>query len=300
LLSLEKGIMKKYISSVVFASIIFLTSCSGQGGGKGQAVEPLYDASSTTETAAPSGRKIVKMELPAPLNDRPEIILTRKGYTVSYNKSTKTPNWVAWHLTRSHTSGRAQRSQEMFAEDESVPSPRATNADYYGKRYDRGHMCPAGDNKWDMTAMEETFLLTNICPQNHNLNKYEWNDIENLCREWARTYGAVDIVCGPVYYDDARVTYTGKNKVRVPDAFFKVVLCRYENGNPAAKAVGFVYKNIGSKQDVANCIRTVDEVEKLTGIDFFHALDDRTEESVEAHSAINSWNPNKPVRYNNY
>ena len=140
-----------------------------------------------------------KYELPAPLKDRAEVILQRKGYTTSYNRNTKTPNWVAWHLTDAHTRGRFQRKEEVFNEDTSVPTPRATNMDYYNSRYDRGHMCPAGDNKWDKEAMTESFLFTNICPQNHGLNKYEWNDIEMKCREWARKYGAIDIVCGPIF-----------------------------------------------------------------------------------------------------
>ena len=141
------------------------------------------------------GQVSVKYELPAKLKDRPERILQRVGYTTSYNEQTKTPNWVAWHLTKAHTYGKNQRKQEVFTEDEDIAkSLRATNMDYYNSRYDRGHMCPAGDNKWDKEAMRQSFLFTNICPQNHGLNKYEWNDLEILCRDWARKYGAIDIV----------------------------------------------------------------------------------------------------------
>ena len=191
-----------------------------------------------------------KYELPAPLKGRPEVILQRKGYTTSYNRTTKTPNWVAWHLTDAHTRGRYQRKEEVFAEDASVPAPRATNQDYYNSRYDRGHMCPAGDNKWDKQAMTESFLFTNICPQNHGLNKYEWNDIEMKCREWARKYGAIDVVCGPIYDQKGGQQKTiGKNKA----------------------------------------VRSVDEIESLTGIDFFPALDDKTERKVEAKANLKDW-----------
>lgn len=233
------------------------------------------------------------MEIPARLQDRPEQILKRKAYTVSYNRDTKCANWVAWHLTKEHTYGRNQRSQDMFEEDFQVATPRATKNDYYNSGFDRGHLCPAADTKWDNTALKESFYLTNICPQNHNLNKYEWNDIEMLCRSWARKYGSVDVVCGPVYYADKAPRFIGKGKVRVPDAFFKVVLCR----NSGAKAIGFLYKNVGSKQNVYDCIRTVDEIEKLTGIDFFPMLDDNTEKKVEASSDIKTWTPSYPKRY---
>ena len=107
-------------------------------------------------------KTVVMYEIPAPLKDRPEQILKRKGYTVSYNSETKNPNWVAWHLTKSHTSGSFQRNQEVFAEDTDVEAPRATDRDYYNSRCDRGHMCPAGDNKWDKQAMMESFLFTNV------------------------------------------------------------------------------------------------------------------------------------------
>ena len=232
-------------------------------------------------------KTVVMYEIPAPLKDRPEQILKRKGYTVSYNSETKNPNWVAWHLTKSHTSGSFQRSQEVFAEDTDVKAPRATDRDYYNSRYDR---------KWDKQAMMESFLFTNVCPQNHGLNKYEWNNLEILCREWAKAYGAVDIVCGPIYSSGAERYRVGKgsqseqktigrNKVWVPDAFFKVVLCRL--GHP--KAIGFIYRNEGVKQHVGEAVCSVDKVEALTGIDFFPSLDERVERLVESEARFSDW-----------
>ncbi len=242
--------------------------------------EKSHDTSAGTAT-----KGVTMMELPAPLTNHPEIILRRKGYTTSYNKDTRCPNWVAWHLTKNHTYGKNQRSNETFHEDEAIKTPRATDWDYYNSRYDRGHMCPAGDNKWDATAMSQTFLFTNICPQNHGLNKYEWNDVEMLCRDWARQYGAIDIVCGPLFYGKGEQKKIGKNKVWVPDAFFKVVLCR--QGTP--KAIGFIYRNEGKKQKMAEAVRSVDEIEQITGMDFFPALADDIETKVEAKANLNDW-----------
>ena len=244
----------------------------------------------------PKTKAIVMYEQPAPLKDRPEQILYKTGFTISYNRDTTNANWVAWHLTEDHTKGPYQRKQEVFTEDPEVMTPRATNSDYYNSRYDRGHMCPDGDNKWDKETMRESFLFTNVCPQNHGLNKYEWNDLEILCREWAREYGAIDIVCGPIYSSAAdrfRVGSTnadapktiGRNKVWVPEAFFKVILCR--KGHP--KALGFIYRNEGVKQTMEEAVRTVDEIEELTGIDFFPALDDAVEDRIEAKARLSDW-----------
>jgi len=221
-------------------------------------------------------------ELPANVDG--QILLKRIGYTVSYNIQTKEPNWVAWYLSADRVSGDADRSGVEFTEDEEVPEPRATTWDYYRSHFDRGHQCPAGDNKWNQDAMNQSFLLTNICPQNPKLNKYEWNRLESQCRDWAKEYGGVYIACGPIYAPNSKKTI-GEHKVKVPTAFFKVVLCM--TGTP--KAIGFIYQNTGDKQDYRQCVRTVDEIEQLTGYDFFKSLDDKVEKRVEANANIDDW-----------
>ena len=242
--------------------------------------------SRTAEVEKVKKSPVTQYELPAPLTDRPEQILKRRGYTTSYNEKTKTPNWVAWHLTKAHTYGDHQRKNEVFFEDESIErEKRATDNDYYNSRYDRGHMCPAGDNKWDAQVMRESFLFTNICPQNHGLNKYEWNDLEIQCRDWARQYGAIDIVCGPLFPTTGEQKTIGRNRVWVLESFFKVILCR--QGKP--KAIGFIYRNEGKKQTREEALRSVDEIEALTGIDFFPSLDDDTESRIEAEAALEDW-----------
>jgi endonuclease G len=273
---------------VLMATVL---SCKGNKSGETvgvaaqKSIEGFYDSRAAAEEHKAKTEQAKMYELPAPLKDRPEQILWRKGYTASYNSQTKTPNWVAWHLTKAHTYGSFQRKEERFTEDVDVSTPRATDSDYFNSRFDRGHMCPAGDNKWDKTAMEQSFLFTNICPQNHGLNKYEWNDLEILCRDWAREYGAIDIVCGPLYQQADEPTTIGRHKVWVPVSFFKVVLCR--QGKP--KAIGFVYRNEGRKQLMEDAVRTVDDIERLTGIDFFPALDDATENRIEAEASLSDW-----------
>ena len=133
-----------------------------------------------------TGRQGKGLEIPARLTGVSEQILYRTGYTTSYNKDTRLPNWVAWCLTAEHTAGKYKRPGKAFHEDEDVPKPRAVDWDYYNSGYDRGHMCPAADNKWSADAMYESFLFTNMCPQNHILNVGDWNEMENQCRRWAR------------------------------------------------------------------------------------------------------------------
>lgn len=271
--------MKKCYWMIICLSLL-LVACKGNENPKGLP-ESFY--TQTTDTKDGKARKVQKtnnnpMEQPAKMSGVPEVILKRTGYIVSYNTKTNIPNWVAWHLTKEHTSGSVERHHEVFHEDTDAPTPRVTDEDYFNSGFDRGHMCPAGDNKWDRKAMNETFLFTNICPQVHALNEGAWNDLELACRRWARKYGDVYIVCGPIL-DDSQHRTIGRRRVVVPERFFKVVLAM--DGKP--KAIGFIYDNNGrNSEKMFSHATTVDEVERLTGIDFFPQLDDKIEDVVEA------------------
>lgn len=211
--------------------------------------------------------------------------LQRYAYRAWYSEELRIPLAVSWYLTREHASGRHQRKNQMFHPDPEVKNPTTTE-DYIQSGYDRGHMCPAGDNKWSQEALEQTFLMTNICPQNHNLNKNDWNDLEQLCRQWARKYGKIYVVCGPLLRgSNHRQIGPRSRRVTVPEAFYKVVMRTGKN----AAAIAFVYDNKGQSQPMRQAVRTVDEVERLTGLDFYSALDDGTENRIESKSSLSDW-----------
>lgn len=214
--------------------------------------------------------------LPISAKGTPEQILIRRGYIVSYNKETKIPNWVGWRLTADHTTGPYKRPGNAWHEDMQVPAPRVTLADYKGAGWTRGHMCPAGDNKWDADAMYDTFLFTNCCPQHANLNSGVWNQIEMSCRRWAEKYGDLYIVCGPILFRQEHETI-GPNKVVVPEAFFKVVLCL--NGTP--KGIGFVCRNTDGSRSMDFYVNSISQVERITGMTFFPNLPKNIAKSVK-------------------
>lgn len=222
--------------------------------------------------------------IPLPLKNKSEQILFRKGYIVSYNKDWKIPNWVVWHLTKEHTLGVNSRSGNAWHEDIDVPYPRATILDYKGSGWSRGHMCPAGDNKWDSEAMYESFLFTNCCPQNANLNSGDWNQIEMICRRWAEKFGDIYIVCGPILFNQKHETI-GSNKVVVPEAFFKVVLCM--NGKP--KGIGFIRRNTYTSKRSDFYVNSIKEIERITGITFFPLLPGDVSEAVKSKANLNDW-----------
>lgn len=209
------------------------------------------------------------IELPQMADSIPQQILWRKAYVVSYNKETKQANWVAWKLTADHTDGSVARPATAWHDDKEVPQPRAYYQDYRGlsdngKRWDRGHLCPAGDNKWDSVAMYESFLMTNACPQDKALNSGMWNQIEMRCREWAKQYGEIYIICGPLFLNQKHDTI-GNHRIPIPEAFFKVVACLDEE-NPWG--IGYICRNNEGfrKKDLYE--NSIEEVERITGITF--------------------------------
>lgn len=288
--------MKKFIIGfVVFILVIAIVigNCSDDTYGIEESIS-FEESETKEETLIVDDEKIEEpvsrqsydttaIEIPVLVQSVPEQIIIRYSYTVSYNNEMKIPNWVAWHLTAEHTDGLYKRLNN-FHEEEEVSEPRATLDDYRGSGWSRGHMCPAGDNKWSEEAMYESFSLVNVCPQNAKLNSGLWNSIEMDCRRWAREYGDIYIVCGPVLMRQEHETI-GDNRVVVPEAFFKVVLCL--NGKP--KAFGFIVRNTEGNKKRDLYYNSVDEVERITGMDFFSALPDDIENEVERTANIDDW-----------
>ena len=222
-------------------------------------------------------------QLPAPIYNVPETLLYKNGFVISYNEDTRLPNWVFWHLTKAHVNGDVKRPGNAYHEDRSVPKPRATAADYRKGDLSRGHMCPAGDNKWNKNAMYDSFAYTNICPQTERCNSGVWNNIETSCREWAMDYDDIFIVCGPIY--DGIPERMGPNEIAIPDAFFKVVVCL----NGKKKGIGFICDNIDASQSMKKCVVTIEEIERMTGIDFFPNLNSRDRRAIEENANLKDW-----------
>lgn len=209
------------------------------------------------------------------------------GFTVSFNKDNHTPNYVAWELLGSEVSSETQRSNNFWQDTEILGCPAHHDYSYSG--YDRGHMCPAADQKWSVEAMNDCFVMANMCPQDHNLNAGAWQTLENKERQWAQRDSAIVIVAGPIYdeNDNKRI---GDMGVRVPGAFFKVILAPYIN---KPRAIAFVYPNMAAPGNMKDYAMSVDDLEEITGFDFFPNLPDSIENKVEARFSFTDWNRSK-------
>lgn len=243
-----------------------------------------------------SGRKskssLVSLEIPVLEKDVPSQILEYTGHTLSYNNETRLPNWVAYELTASEAEGENPR-KDKFARDPHATGAQGSKEDYRNSGWDRGHMAPAGDMKWDTKAMDETYYFTNICPQNHQLNNGDWKELEEQCREWALKYGSIYIVCGPIITKNTH-GLLGENQIVIPDKFYKVLLIQKDGKYQGA---GFLFTNYpkrdsristkpGPDRPLESYMVTIDEVEAATGMDFFPKLPDSVETAVEKQSVL--------------
>lgn len=134
--------------------------------------------------------------------------------------------------------------------------------------------------------MIESFYLSNICPQNNNLNGGDWRILEEKVRDWARKYGTVYVVCGPVMANNHKTI--GENKVAVPAGFFKVIL-RRTSGKNGYTAIGYFMKNEAGHRKLVTYARCVEDIEIITGIDFFPSLPNRIESEVEESLVLDDW-----------
>ena len=237
----------------------------------------------TVETQVTDSQKPINdLEIPSRLYNREEQIIRHTGYTVSYNDNWRIPNWVAYELTLEKTLGTVKRSNKFVA-DPLVDGVETHTSDYSNSGYDRGHMAPAADMKCSEKPMRESFYLSNICPQLHNLNAGDWKELEEKGRDWAQEEGSIFIVCGPIVSETPN--RNGVTKIAVPDAFFKVFLCYGKQ----SKAIGFIMPHKKGSHPLHSYAMSIDEVEEITGIDFFPNLPNEQEEELEAMNNPSAW-----------
>lgn len=223
--------------------------------------------------------------LAIPRTNEPENIIRHSGFSLLYSPDHEQAAWVAYVLTSEEVKGCIPRSNN-FRVDPSVISGSAVLADYRGSGYDRGHLAPAGDLKWSKTSMKDSFFLSNMSPQVPGFNRDIWKRLEEWTRDQAVINNEIIVVTGPVL-TDGPYKEIGENGVDIPKKYFKVL---FDYSEPEIKAIGFIMENKPSKENILIFSRSIDEVEELTGLDFFCLLPDTYEEKLESEFNIRLWN----------
>lgn len=220
------------------------------------------------------------LEIPAHVGQQ----LTRHfAYTLLYNEKHEQAAWVAYQLTKNETVRVYDRSND-FNEDPLIASGSATDFDYKRSGYDRGHLAPAADMGWSATAMRESFYYSNMSPQDPGFNRGIWKRLEEQVRDWAWENEVIYVVTGPVL--TSNLPNIGSNGVSIPSYYYKVIL---DYSQPSVKAIAFLLPNQSSTAGIQTYVVSINEIEKLTGIDFFPTLPDLQEEQLENQQCEACW-----------
>ncbi len=243
--------------------------------------DPLYAGEPRVIEQALSSRKNVK-------------VLHNTGYVTGYDESKHSPAWVAYRLHRHGKVGEnsvaAPRDLFSFKTDTRTTS-RITERFYYRSGYDRGHLAPndAIGVNYGVEAQRETFLMSNIAPQRPQFNRGVWAYIERIEQNnWANAREDVWVITGPIYTEDESAKIRHQNRaIPVPSSYFKIFL---DEEDSRIKILGVVVPH-DTKRGAAleQILRSVDEIERASGLDFNPDLPDPLEDSLEGDRPRSVW-----------
>jgi endonuclease G len=213
-------------------------------------------------------------------------LMVKPQYTLSYNRSRATANWVAWRLDSSWI-GNAPR-QDDFRPDPQLPAGwyQVTDADYSGSGYDRGHMTPSGDRTRSIPDNSATFLMTNIVPQISANNQGPWEEFETYCRQLAQAGNELYIISGV----EGSLGTIAQGRIVVPRNTWKVVIVLPNGDNDlqrvskSTRVIAIVVPNfqpLNINAPWRQFRKSVDQVEALTGYNFFSNIGKNTQEIME-------------------
>lgn len=212
-----------------------------------------------------------------------DVVLQGKGFALGYREADEQAAWVAYCLTSAELDKAKIKRSDDFRRDARVTSGSATPEDYKGSGFDRGHLAPAADMAWSELAMSESFLMSNMSPQEPAFNRGIWSRLEEQVREFARQHGKLWVVTGPVLGKPRE--HIGANQVSVPRQYYKVLFAP----KPKPAMLAFLLPNDGSSEALARFVVSVDSVEAVTGMDFFAKLADRQERALELGHSTTGW-----------
>ncbi|MCL7762344.1 DNA/RNA non-specific endonuclease [Polaribacter sp. Z014] len=210
-------------------------------------------------------------------------VVHHQNYSLSYNEKYEQAEWVAYELKASDLSS-TNYKRPYFEIDNAVKTKAANWRNYKKSGYDKGHLCPAADRRFSKEAHDETFLTSNISPQEHKFNAGVWNRLEQKVRYWAKKNDGVFVITGGVLENNLKTI--GSEAVAVPNQFYKVIL---DKTNGRVKMLAFLMPHKESNLPLYKFVVSVDKIEALTGIDFFKELDDATENKLESSSSYKNW-----------
>jgi len=226
-------------------------------------------------------------------------LVKHKALALSYSEEHEMASWVAHIILDDVAEGRTTRTND-FRIDEMVSTGSSEEADYFlksknstdeweydGYGYDRGHLAPSADFRWNQLALSESYFYSNMTPQHPDFNRGAWAELESYIRGYA-IENRVDlyVVTGPVLTDDTPKVERSINGMSLPHRHYKVVL-DLEN----ERAIGFLMPNGPCEKPIEAYALSVNEIEEITELDFFQGVPDEMEEKLESTTEYTPWLP---------
>lgn len=236
-------------------------------------------------TSEPNTKSILCGSLELPLFENSEYVVhnTDGRYTIYYDPQRCNTSWVAYKLTASDISAGAGRSSS-FTADRTLAKRGfrvASNTDYKGSGYDKGHLLPSADRSISQQENRATFILSNVSPQLPELNRGTWKTLEEQIRKLCREVDTIYIVAGAMDYRTEEII--GDNRIAVPTNFFKVILTRTKN---SFSGIGYIMPNDRNIQKNIELYKvSIDSIEKIIGYNFFYQLPPKIEDIIEQNSS---------------
>lgn len=243
-------------------------------------------------------RDLTAVGLPTTLPN--DAIVRHHAYALEYSEQHEQARWVAHIILPDVLTGAVFRSND-FRPDSAIQTGSAVEADYLlkylqpdstykydGFGYDRGHLAPSADFRWSAKALSESYLYSNMSPQKAEFNRGAWGQLEDRIRGYLYRHPETQlyVVTGPELQGDLPVIERGVNKVSIPKYYWKIALDLKNK-----KAIGFLMPNQEINYPLATFSRSINDIEKETGIDFFSNLPDDIEEVLENQHNNEDWLP---------
>ena len=212
-------------------------------------------------------------------------LMLKQGYALAYHRDRGTPVWTSWHLDPSWL-GSAPR-QNDFRADTTLPPGwyQVQGTDYSGSGYDRGHMTPSADRTSTVALNSETFLMTNMIPQLPANNQGPWADLETYARTLVGQGNELYIVSGGTGTQGT----IAAGRVTVPTQTWKVIIVIPQGSDDvnrvttSTRTIAVIMPNSGAINSDWRTYRvSVDQVEALTGFDFFSNVSPSIQSVIEA------------------
>lgn len=216
------------------------------------------------------------------------IPLKKTTIEISYNRFHKQADWVSYTLSESQLRNCTQRRNNFRPDPDLNYSDSAQLSDYSKSGYDRGHLSPAADNKFNSIVMSESFLLSNISPQPASFNRNIWARLELLVRAWAKAKRGIQVVTGPILENNLP---TIGDHVSIPSYYYKVLVT-----TDAKEAIGIMLPT-NANGKLEDYVVPIDLIEEKTKINFMHSLDQSLQDKLERASSIGNWNFQEKFSY---